>query len=691
MGNESISTQFDELLSSLKRAEGSPLPVQELADQCNMSEKDVVKWLHVLEKSGRVQLENRIEGVYAHWAGPDKSESRHMAKAAENIADIDIARGREKSRGRAPEVREMGEEPKARKIKLRVDAADMEVAQVGQQLEAIEAMIAKLREHQAKKAKLEKEAAIRDLSRQREEKAAAEKKAEELYLREKREKEAKAEESAPLSADDSSLILTQNIPKENKIQELGPEPKPMKPQPLQIAKGQPETAKQEGKLQPIVAITPLETLPQSAAAKIPAQHYSGQKKQEREQIRRPQHVHMAPQSLEFSERLSQQVKRIIDQTQEMEKLRLEKERILKEHYLPMQRKLDIEIETISDRVLRMEKGILSMQERAAQLPGKVSATEKLQAASVKAHREMRRTYDEASALIEESNRELAEEREKMQVIIDQSRQEIAEHTAKREELERSLSRLGEMEEDAERRVIGARGALAEQAERLSAAENFLSELSSLKDEIAGSVGELRQEISTTKGLLTGIQKQMEQMRQVELWAESIRQDYDTKMADLDDYIRHGNQEFDNLRESVETNFVRRYLRELRQLTDSYSFEFGQAQQMEKGIDERISEERGKLEGLLEEGRKISQLYEMQAKETPGSEKFEERGEMFRSLSQVASEREQIEQMIAQIVGKKTELEQKISAPKAKVSSVPIKAHRKAKAAKKKTHKKGKKR
>ena len=62
----------------------------------------------------------------------------------------------------------------------------------------------------------------------------------------------------------------------------------------------------------------------------------------REQITRPKPVNAEPDSFQFSERLATQVKKIIIQTQEIEKLRLEKERILKEHYLPMQRKLEKE-------------------------------------------------------------------------------------------------------------------------------------------------------------------------------------------------------------------------------------------------------------------------------------------------------------------------------------------------------------
>ena len=73
----------------------------------------------------------------------------------------------------------------------------------------------------------------------------------------------------------------------------------------------------------------------------------------------------------------------------------------------------------------MEKNIIGLHQRASDLPGKVTEVEKLQLSGLKAHGQMRRAYDEASALIEESNRLLSDEREKMEMIAEQSRQEIA--------------------------------------------------------------------------------------------------------------------------------------------------------------------------------------------------------------------------------------------------------------------------
>ena len=71
MGEEHfIETHFDVLLSTLKDA-SKPLSAGRIASICGMREHDVVKWLHVLEKSGQVKIENRFNGIYVSWIGAE--------------------------------------------------------------------------------------------------------------------------------------------------------------------------------------------------------------------------------------------------------------------------------------------------------------------------------------------------------------------------------------------------------------------------------------------------------------------------------------------------------------------------------------------------------------------------------------------------------------------------------------------
>ncbi|MEM2138414.1 MAG: hypothetical protein QW568_04970 [Candidatus Anstonellaceae archaeon] len=700
---ESIKTQFDDLLASLKFAGGRPISVHSLSSSCGMPEKAVLDWLHVLEKNGQVHLENRISGIFASWTGEitlePKAKSAEMplrtlpsaSTAPSYSPDSAIERAHEieieakKSKGQkisepqenqaplsVPEIPAAAPAPLTLKKehKVLLQEVDADLATIGKQIEQVESMIAKLKEAKKQKAAEKKK---------EQETASVSKKPVEIPA------PAEEEKSSKLLEEVEKEVLSHEVEEESG--ELGIE---------EADVFEPEKKPLEQKQPFDLEIKPLGKEPEEDVVRIPTLSYirakeAARKKSKVAKIKRPEPVQVASVSLQFSDKLARQIKRIIRQTQEIERLRMEKEKLLTEHYLPMQRRLESEIETISDRVLRMEKNIIGLHQRASDLPGKVTEVEKLQISSLKAHGQMRRAYDEASALIEESNRLLSDEREKMEMIAEQSRQEIALHKAKTIELEGVLSHISQMEEEASNKVIAARAALAEQAERLASAESYAKELSSLKDEIANNVNELKRDISSTKGILTTLEKQMEQMRQVELYTESIRQDYDKKINELGDYIRHGNEEFDTLRESVEANFVRRYLRELRQLTDSYTFEFNQVRQSEKDIETRIEEEKKNLEQLLEEGRKISYLYELQAKEPAGAEKFEQRGETFRSVQELSSKRSQIEQLIAQVVGKRSDYQPKKEGANVTVSAPKVSKSQKPKASKAKAKgKKGKK-
>ncbi|MCX8175287.1 MAG: hypothetical protein N3E51_03720 [Candidatus Micrarchaeota archaeon] len=712
MEEESIRTQFDDLLSALKGAQ-KPLSVRQLSSVAAMSEKDVLKWLHILEQQGVVRLENRLSGVYASYTGelravPQKPMADGSQIDAKKSAiyqhsdsferELQVAREREENaKGRLSHLPPVPQ-PSPQRHKVEIAKADMELAQAAAQLEKVEAMLSALREQKrlakekrekAQKAAPQSEAQLLqaekdgmtiitdETAEERREGGLEEEKKEQQLLpaaqvSQQPEKPQTASAEKAASAPEPIVLNLEEIT-EQKTQPSQPKPQP--------AADMPEA--EAGENEPELRIRPeQENPPQEAPAKDAAfsasrekelkealEHLAeaGRKRGRASKIKKPQPVEVAGVATQFSERLHRQVQRIVAQMQSIDKLRLEKERLLTEHYLPMQRRLESEIETISDRVLRMERSIVGMQERAANLPGKVQATEKLQLQSIKAHSQMRRAYDEACALLEEAGRELGEERQKLEALAEQSRQEIASHQAKTLELEKSLSQISQLEQEVSEKVLEARAAVAQQAERLASAEKYARELSELKGEIKEGIAAIKRELGAAKGTLGGIERQLEQMRQVEIYADSLRKDYDAKMAELSDYIAKGNEDFELLRESVEANFVRRYLKELRELTESYSFEFSQAKRLEADIDKRIEQEKNALEQLIDEAKRIAHLYELQGRQAEGAERFEEHGKRLEEIEKISQKRTQIEQMIAKIVGARQE-----SAVKS-VASSPIAA------------------
>ena len=687
-GDGHIKTQFDDLLENLKDAAGKPVSVRSLASSCKMPYSSVLQWLNVLEKEHKVILTNRLSGVYASWAEPLTGREQPYAIDAvyvgsEDEADFDAAREAEREAAlkrvkkqvlpgqagiwQTPEAEaaqetdsDDGSKQKRKQIldltrevgqKLEEKQISPAKSNAGQKLARVEGLIDNIREKQKEiERKSKVEAELRRLE-------------EDI-----RNEEQKIEFSERTEAVQAPSEEIEGADSTDETAEIAPE---------QQSEETTSTSSPRKKIIPTVekierrhGIAPGKDLTSALEISLPAEKEEitiesyitpafKKARKKIEKIKKPVPVQITGVSLQFSEKLSRQMKRIASQVAQINALRAEKARFLTEQYMPMERKLESELETVTDRVSRVEKGIVNLQQRASELPSQAAEIEKLQVSSVKAHAEMRKAYDEAVALMEESTRELADERGKMEEMTEQSRHEIAQHRAKAEELSKTLNQLSHLELEAQDRVIAARAALADQAERLSVAENHSQELSNLKDEITDNVLSIKREITTAKTTLTNIEKQMEQMRQIEIWADSIRDEYGKRMEEISDYVKYGNEEFETLRESVEANFVRKYLRDLRQIADSYTFELGQAKSSEADLETLIEVEKKKLDSLIESARRVSYEYESQAKLPEGAEKFEAHRETFDALENVSEKRVQVEQMIAQIVGNKTEHQPKL--------------------------------
>ena len=651
MGEEHfIETHFDVLLSTLKGA-SKPLSAGRLASICGIRENEVVKWLHVLEKSGKVRIENRFNGIHVSWIGAEDGEKSlpevslsaiDVGRQAHFEADIEVAHRREND-ALALEGSKKGKsgQPLA-KIEVpassAVDVADQYIEHADKRIEHAGKRIGEL-----KPARAAKEENVLDIARREamegEESVSTEILPKPDFEREpiwENEEPAKGieleiEEEARKRAPDADVRENWKHEREREDGRAAHESRHGK----ETAPGGLAYHKSKGGIRPNFS-------------------YSGAKPVRIEKMKKPAPIEITGVTLRFSERIERQMRRIERQAREIDSLRAEKEKLLSDHYIPLQNRLESELETISDRVLHIQSKVAALQKNAADLPEKISSVEKVQISSIKAHGEMRRAYDEACVLLEESGKQLAEERERMELILGQSRGEISRHSAMSGELHDTLKNIQEMEGEAANKVLAARAALAEQAERLASAETHADDLRALRGEIGMSIADMKREVASAKGVLADLERQMVQMRRIEEYTGNIRKDYDARMLEIDDYIRNGNREFETLRESVEANFIRRYLRELRSLTESYSFEFGQAKKMEGSIDLRIAEERKKLESLFEEGKKISYLFETQARAPENPEKFEKRIETFTALSEISSNRSQVAQMIAQVIGGRAE-------------------------------------
>ena len=271
MGEEHIiKTSLDVLLSTLQEA-AEPLSTGRLASICGMREREVVKWAHALEKSGKVRIENRFNGAYLSWAAPVEkmppsvSSTVVYARDSSASSDIHLARERE-AEAKAPA-------PKREKV----DIAPESSVDVGdERIERVDRMIGELKQ-------MKEENLIQ---------AARRAKKEENIIDSARRKAVESEETVATEFGEKPIF------KPEPLEEGAEEKEEAETWEKEAA----EAEEKEGSPKPRV-------IPSKSVIK-PKFRYAGFKPKKIGKIKKPEPVRVTGVSLQFSERLARQMKRI---------------------------------------------------------------------------------------------------------------------------------------------------------------------------------------------------------------------------------------------------------------------------------------------------------------------------------------------------------------------------------------------
>ncbi|MDE1798347.1 MAG: hypothetical protein KGH63_02995 [Candidatus Micrarchaeota archaeon] len=419
-------------------------------------------------------------------------------------------------------------------------------------------------------------------------------------------------------------------------------------------------------------------------------------------VEMPPMPQLDPEAMRFNEKLQAAMGRIKAKGEQLDALKEKKKQLLREVYRPLERKMDYGAEAIADALLKYENRLLKLRERASQLPQEVADLDERQAKMAQVAAEMQRVYDETAHLLQDSLSSVMESRERAAGQLQAVREGVGTQEQNVSRMQEVLSQLSGAQAEVEARMSEARGALQEEQARLNQAQEMLSQLSSAKAGLEGQVQTAAGELKIQKRTLREMDAHLARIDQVKSWVEENRAEYDGRMKQLADYIRSADEEYAYLRESVESGFVRRHLRDLRALSESYEFELAQANQMEENVDQQIGHAKEQMASLIAQAKRIAYLQEMQLEEGEGDRKSMAaaalgRGAMFGALEAKEKERVRIRGMIRDVIEGKSEtgsagrpaIGARIGAPAARIGSAASRPSRPApkKAAKSQSRKK----
>ncbi len=344
--------------------------------------------------------------------------------------------------------------------------------------------------------------------------------------------------------------------------------------------------------------------------------------------------------------LKRQISAIEDEKQKISSLKARKEKLLEEVYMPIERRLDSQVKAISEKLLEKEKTILSLQQRAMEIPGGAQELEGNLLNLARLEKEAKKSFEDARTRTGDSLTEIRRLQEEAGQRLSGFEKSIFAGQSRLSELEKTLAKVQDSQARAEGQIEKAKEALKSQIESLDAAQTASEELANLKDELSSELSASKDSLERQKSEIKSISGQISRLAEVDRWVLGHMNEYSRKLEEFEKFGKESQESFDSLRETVETNFVRRYLDELKDAMEANRFEAMQAKRSEEEIDRQIQGSKRKISQLIEEAKEIVDTAEESAsfepENTPDIQLMESRGKrMYGKMAQINAGREKV--------------------------------------------------
>ena len=311
----------------------------------------------------------------------------------------------------------------------------------------------------------------------------------------------------------------------------------------------------------------------------------------------------------YANKLRELMAQVATTRSELDRLKEEKIKLYREVYEPMEKRFGSEYQTISEKISNKEEKILSLQQKTLELPSLIDEIDRQQLRLRGVETDARKIFDESSVVISESITELRDLEDQLSGSIEDTRVGINENISHLDEMDLLMNRIDSLESEVVDNLNDAYDKLKEQKIKIDDLNLSLNKLVSVKDNVQGKMVQSESIVSEQKLRLSDMEKQMSNVTEICDWVEEHQKDYNLKMDEFSEYIHSNELEYNTLRESVEADYVKRYLKDLQSLSNSYDFELSQALSDEKSVDEKITSSKNKLNELIKQSRELVEAFE----------------------------------------------------------------------------------
>lgn len=337
---------------------------------------------------------------------------------------------------------------------------------------------------------------------------------------------------------------------------------------------------------------------------------------------------------------------------EIASLKKEKDEIYGSKYLKLESRVEADIVSITEKILEKEGRLLELKERLLELPDKVDEADKLQRAVEKIGREGRNTLEavkqKVSSIVEDSLAAQDDINEKSASV----KAELEKGRRKMLELEESVLSINAQESRIRNVITDLDKQISELNDQMKAALSSLEETTEMKVEIGEMADQLHVAVERREKQLDELNSELEEIKKVENWVHEYVNDYEKKIEDIESYVSHSDDEMEKLKEAAEKEYIRKYLRELENVTKIYEGELEGIASAEKDVESRIADAKQRLASLIDESQ---QMIRKLQKESEGSEGYDfvlrGRKEQTGSIKKVIEEKEAEKERLSEDIDK----------------------------------------
>lgn len=336
--------------------------------------------------------------------------------------------------------------------------------------------------------------------------------------------------------------------------------------------------------------------------------------EEKEQEGRPSAMEKVPAS-DVRELIGSYMKEISKEKASIEALKKDRESLYRDKLALMEGKLQADIVLLTEKVLEKEEKIAQLKERVLELPDKVDQLSRLQEQMETLKKEGRDALTRTRSKASEYLVGIKESKEEVGKRISEIEAEIERQNGKVESLEKLGVSLDSRSEKLKSSLEAAKAQIEEMGSAMDSLMGDLDQLEKAKAEIDTMTDTVKQGVSSHGQELESLEQELDGIEKIENWIQDYIRDYEDKLDSLEEYVAKSDDELAELKEAAESLYVKKFIGELENVTDSYEGELNEAISDEKEIEDKIAASKARIADLVKESQQMIRKLKGDVEET----------------------------------------------------------------------------